>query len=189
MTFSKCLPIAIFIALQATFMMIIEPSLGFVSWISFQAWAMYFLAGCTPQMGFKTLIGYLGGIVASVAIMEGVSTFAAVGLTGSLSLYLAVFLVVILVICAELVPGIDFVPSWFVGAGVFFGLMSLDTFAAGASTMDKYMQCTGKLMWSCVVGLVFGAVTVTARTWYEKKFIAAEQDEEVDQITGEAKPV
>jgi uncharacterized membrane protein len=82
-----------------------------------------------------------------------------------------VFLVVVFVISAENVPWLDFVPAWFVGAGVFFGLMNMGTFAAEASIMDKYIQCTGTLMWSSAMGLIFGFVTVTVRTWYEKKFI------------------
>lgn len=183
MTFLQFLPIAVFIAVQATFMMIIEPIFGFVSWISFQAWAMYFLAGGTPKMGLKTLVGYFGGAVCSVAIMEGAGFFAGVGFGGSTNLYLAVFFVVILVICAERVPGMDFVPSWFVGAGVFFGLMNLDTFAAGASAFDKYLQSTGNLMWSCLFGLVFGAGTVYFRTWYESRLNTAEEPAAVEGAT------
>jgi hypothetical protein len=183
MSYLQFLPIAIFIGLQATFMMIIEPSAGFVSWISFQAWAMYFLAGCTPTMGLKTLVGYFFGMIASVAIMEGAGAFGAMGIGNSINLYLAVFLVVVLVISAEKVPGIDFVPAWFIGAGVFFGLMNLDTFAQGATTFDMYLQCTAKLMWSCAVGLVFGYVTVTCRAWYEKKYI--EGDTTVVNAVGE----
>lgn len=189
MTPLQLLPVAIFVALQATFMMIIEPHVGFVSWIAFQAWAMYFLAGCTPQMGIKTLVGYFFGMVASVAIMEGATAFAAAGLTNGVNLYLAVFLVVVFVISAENVPGIDFVPSWFIGAGVFFGLMNMGTFAAEASTIDKYIQCTGTLMWSAAIGLVFGFVTVEVRTWYEKKFIESADTATAAPIAEEVNPI
>jgi hypothetical protein len=171
MPYSKFFPITVFIAAQAMFMMIIESPLGFLSWIAFQAWAMYFLAGGTPKMGAKTLAGYLGGAVASVAIMELAKALGDWGVGGKWSLYLAVFVVVIFVISAEQVPGLDFVPSWFIGAGVFFGLMNLDTFAEGATAWDMYLQSGEKLMWAALVGLVFGAVTVIFRTWYEQRFV------------------
>lgn len=173
MSYLKFLPIALFIACQATFMMIIEPSLGFVSWIAFQSWAVYFLAGCNFQGGIKTLICYFGGAIASIVIMEGAAFFANSGLGSGINLYLAVFIVVVLVLSCERIPAIDFIPAWFIGAGVFFGLMNLDTFAAGATAYERYMQTTGNLMYGCAVGLVFGFVTVTFRSWYEPKVARA----------------
>ncbi|MCX6868935.1 MAG: DUF1097 family protein, partial [Verrucomicrobia bacterium] len=73
--------IPLFIAFQAFTMMVIAPFIpgadkvllgapGLITWIAFQAWAMYFLAGCTPKMGAKTFAGYAGGILASIAIFE-----------------------------------------------------------------------------------------------------------------------
>ena len=171
MPYSKLFPITVFIAAQAMFMMIIESPLGFLSWIAFQAWAMYFLAGGTLKMGAKTLAGYFGGAVASVAIMELAKALGDWGVGGKWNLYLAVFVVVIFVISAEKVPGFDFVPSWFIGAGVFFGLMNLDTFTAVHPRGTCTLQSGEKLMWAALVGLVFGAVTVVFRTWYEKRFV------------------
>ena len=179
MSFAKFFPISLFIAAQAAIMMIIEPRLKFVSWISFQAWAMYFLAGCNIKMGIKTFVGYFMGIVASVAIMEGAGFFGGMGIgsaTVPANLWLSVFAVVVLVICSEKVPGIDFIPAWFIGAGVFFGLMNLDNFPDTAKQIDKYIQSSGKLMWSAAMGLFFGYVTVTFRTWYEKKFMPKKEE-------------
>jgi len=177
----KYLPIPLFIALQAAVMMIIEPKLEvtsdikFVAWIAFQAWAMYFLAGCDIKGGAKTLIGYFCGIVASVAIIELAGVVSSVPV--------AVFIVVIFVISAEKVPGIDFVPAWFIGAGMFFGLVNIDAFAEGATMMDKYIQSTGRVMYSCLVGLIFGYVTVTVRGWYEAKIAAPADAPEADAET------
>ena len=79
MSFGKFIVIPIFISFQAFLLMIIAPwipgtseALGgnLLTWISFQAWAMYFLAGCTVKMGLKTLAGYACGILASIAIFE-----------------------------------------------------------------------------------------------------------------------
>ena len=45
-----------------------EGNVGF-SWISFQSWAVYFLAGCTVRGGIKAFIAYAIGIAASIVIM------------------------------------------------------------------------------------------------------------------------
>ncbi|WP_316861105.1 DUF1097 domain-containing protein [uncultured Cohaesibacter sp.] len=185
MTYSKFIPIPLFIATQATIMMIIEPMFGFVSWISFQAWAMYFLAGCTPKMGVKTLLGYFGGAIISIGIMEGAALLGSMGLVNGTNLYLAVFIIVIFVISAEYIPWFDFVASWFVGAGVFFGLMNLDSFPEGASVWAMYGQSLVKLMWSCIFGLVFGAGTVVFRTWYEQQVNTQAPDKDHPAVAAE----
>jgi len=175
------IPIAI--ALQAVTMMILTPyvplngtvasGFGLMTWISFQAWAMYFLAGCTPKMGLKVLLGYAGGIVASIAIFELGGLLAGLnGETHLWGLYLAVFPVVVVVIAMEKVPGLDFVPSYFIGAGVFFALFSYVQQPEGAE-LGKYAWY-GTLavaeMVACAIGLIYGAVTVIFRGWYEGKF-------------------
>ncbi len=183
MSFGRFIFIPIFIALQAFTMMAIAPyvplnghvagGLGLITWISFQAWAMYFLAGCTPKMGVKTLIGYGGGIVASVAIFELGGLFAGINDgQNAWGLYLAVFLVVIPLISMEKVPWFDFVPSYFLGAGVFFGLMEYLKQPEGAE-MGKYAwygTVAVAEMVACVMGLIYGAITVVFRGWYEGKF-------------------
>ena len=183
LSFGTYIFIPIFIALQAFTMMAIAPyvplnetvegGLGLIAWVSFQAWAMYFLAGCTPKMGVKTLLGYGGGIVASIAIFELGKLFAGLDAGGTAwGLYLAVFLVVIPVISMEKVPWFDFVPSYFLGAGVFFGLMTYLEQPAGVE-MGKYAwygTVAVAEMVACAVGLIYGAITVVFRGWYEGKF-------------------
>ena len=91
---------------------------------------------------------------------------------GQAALPVAVFGVVIPVISAERVPGFNFVPSWFVGAGVYFALI---TFSASKELpilnnlpkWDKYLQAGLYLMVSCAVGQVYGIVTVFIRKRYE----------------------
>ena len=171
MSFRKFLFIPVFIALLATSMMVLdifkEPTLRhYLTWISFQAWAMYFLAGCTLKGGAKVMLGYLGGAVASVAIMELAGLCAQCGL-GQAAVPVAVFIVVIPVISAERVPGFNFVPGWFVGAGVYFALMGLYKFPGDPGKWDKYLQAGLYLMVSCAVGMVYGIVTVFVRKRYE----------------------
>jgi len=170
-TFGKFFFIPVFIALLASSMMVLdiykEPTLRhYLPWVSFQAWAMYFLAGCTLKGGGKVMLAYLGGAAASVAIFELAGLCAGWGL-GQAAVPVAVFPVVVLVICAERVPGFSFVPGWFVGAGVYFALMGLYKFPGDPGKWDKYLQAGLYLMVSCAVGMVYGIVTVFIRTRYE----------------------
>jgi hypothetical protein len=168
MTLKKFIVIPFIIALLAGTIQIVDQLLhlqveplgnvGF-SWIAFQAWAMYFLAGCDLKGGLKTLIGYVIGIVASIAIMVLGSSFAGMGFY---ALPLAVFLVVIPVILLEKVKWLDFIPAIFIGAGAFFAFMSYvpdATFAIAAKTEIIY----------CLLGLGYGYITILLRTAYEKK--------------------
>jgi len=183
MPFSKYILIPIFIAFQAFTLMAIAPffpgtpaamGAGLVTWIAFQAWAMYFLAGCTPKMGVKTGVGYLGGIVASVAIFELAGAFSGLSSgTTPWGLYLAVFVVVVFVISAEKVPGIDFVPAYFLGAGVFFALMTYLKKPDDVAQLSWYGRVALPEMVACAVGLVYGWWTVTFKTWYVAKVTAA----------------
>ncbi|WED29659.1 DUF1097 domain-containing protein [Vibrio sp. DW001] len=134
----------------------VENNVGF-GWIAFIAWAMYFMAGCTIEGGKKAFFGYIAGIVASVAIME------LGGVLASLEFFafpVAVFIVVIFCICLERLPPFDFVPALFVGAGTFFGFMS---YVDGAT----YVSATITELIYCVIGLVYGLITIVLRGRYE----------------------
>ena len=76
MTAKKYFPIALFIGLQAAVLQAIDQAIcaGIVplfaggGWISFQAWAVYFMGGCTVKNGVRAMIGYVIGMVASIAL-------------------------------------------------------------------------------------------------------------------------
>lgn len=175
MSFKQFFPIPLFIAVLATTLVMLDlqpnpliPHLW--TWISFQAWAMYFLAGCTLKGGAKVFLGYLGGALASIAIMKlsGLIGEWIPPLRDTPALGIAVFLVVIAVISAERVPMLNFVPAWFIGAGVFFGVMTLAGKMTPAEKEDVTLASTTiYLMVSCAVGLVYGVVTVLIRGKYE----------------------
>ena len=57
---------------------------------------------------------------------------------------------------------INFVPAVFVGAGVFFGIMS---YIPGATFGNAFIS-EGIY---ALIGLVFGWLTITFRGWYEAK--------------------
>ena len=172
MNFKKFIPIPFIIALLAGTIQIadqvlnlhVEPvgNVGF-GWIAFQAWAMYFLAGCDLKGGLKTLLGYVSGIVASIAIMVLGGKFAGMGFY---AVPIAIVMVVIPVIWLEKVKWLDFIPAIFIGAGAFFAFMSYvpnATFATAATTELIY----------CVLGLFYGYITILIRGAYEKKVSAS----------------
>ena len=137
-------------------MMPVADNVGF-GWIAFISWAMYFMADCTVEGGKKVFCNYAAGIVASVAIMLLGGALSGLGF---FAFPIAVFVVVIPCICLERIPPFDFVPALFVGAGIFFGFMSYvpgATFATATLTELVY----------CVIGLVYGWMTVTLRGKYE----------------------
>ncbi len=129
-------------------------------WVTFQAWAMYFLAGCTLKGGLRTFLGYIMGITAAIIIIK---IAGLIGSTGFLAVPLAVFIVVIPMCSMERAPALfDFVPALFVSSAVFFAFMNYipnATMTSSAITILTY----------CAIGMIYGIVTVTLRTLYEKK--------------------
>ena len=162
MTFKQFIIIPIGIAILAFVLMLADMGFGsftkyFVVWVAFQAWAMYFMAGCKLESGVKVMAGYLGGALASVAIF---ALAGVLGFLGQMAIPVAVLIVVVPVISAERVPVFNFVPAWFVGAGVFFAL-------SGANPGMSYVDRGISSLLSCLVGVLFGIVTVIFRTRYE----------------------
>lgn len=167
MKFSKFIIIPIMISILAFSLQaldqVINTSFGVsgaagFGWISFQSWACYFVAGCNIQGGIKSFLGYVAGSIASIAIMSLGGAFASIGFFAT---PIAVFIIVIPVICLEKVKWFDFVPSAFVGAGAFFGFMS---YVPGAT----FTNATITILSYCLIGLIYGFITVTLRTKYEK---------------------
>ena len=141
-------------------------------WIAFQAWAVYFVAGCTPMNGVKAWIGYLTGIIASIAIIllmgvpgiKGIPFVAGMNIT----MAIAVFIVVIPAIMTENLK--NMVPALFIGSGAFFASMSHPALTAavpeGCMT-TKFLYASQAELVYCALGLVFGYITVFWRGKYE----------------------
>ena len=135
-----------------------KPNAGF-GWIAFQAWAVYFLAGCNLKGGLKALIGYIIGILASIAIMNLAGVFGALGF---FSVPLAVGLIAFCLIFFERTTWFSLIPAMFIGAGAYFAFMS---YIPGATFVNAAIT---ELVY-CIIGLIFGVTTVYLRTVYEKR--------------------
>lgn len=170
MNAKKYFPIALFIGIQAAVLQIIDQSIcaGIAplaaggGWIAFQSWAVYFMGGGTIKNGIRALIGYVLGMIASIAIIYSG------GQLGNLGFWAmpAVLLVLVpIILYLDIAPEmLNFVPAVFVGAGAFFGIMS---YIPGATFTNAFIS-EGIY---CVIGLIFGWMTVTFRGWYEAKYV------------------
>ena len=177
--FYKFAGFPVFVGVQATILLIIAPFIpftpaamgaGLLTWAAFQAWAMYFLGGATINMAFKTFAGYVGGIIASIILIELGGIFG--GLDGARvpwGTVLAVFFVAFLIISAERVPSINFLPSYFIGSGAYFAIISYVQRPDSAGAYEWYFQVAVPLLISVVIGLVFGWCTVFFRIWFDSR--------------------
>jgi hypothetical protein len=173
MTAKRFLAVALLISVLAALVQVIDtliqgsgccPSLlisgaGF-GWLTFQAWAAYFIAGGSVKGGLGALVAYIAGIVASIAIMLLGGWFAKIGVPGFWATPLSLLILVIPVMYLERAKVL--IPILFVGAGAFFAIM---TFQPASPTTYLNAACTELLY--CLVGLVFGWITVTLRVKWE----------------------
>ncbi|MEG0403680.1 MAG: DUF1097 domain-containing protein [Anaerorhabdus sp.] len=134
--------------------------IGF-GWIAFQAWAAYFIAGCTPKGGVKAFAAYVVGMVASIGIIAFGSA-----LSGSLGFWafpIAILILVVPTICTEKVELLNLTPIVFVGAGAFFAIMN---YVPNASFTTGFIVETVY----CLLGLALGYLTILIRGAYDAKY-------------------
>ena len=167
------------LALQAGILVLINGFLPMAThgmdmmWIAFQAWAVYFVAGCTPMNGLKAWIGYLTGIIASIAIIKimglpGIKGLSDVAKPVNLAMAIAVFIVVIPAIMSENLK--NMVPALFIGSGAFFASLDHAQLAkavpCGCPTTQFLYAAQAELIY-CALGLSFGFITVFWRGKYQ----------------------
>lgn len=173
MDFKKFIVIPIFIGfLAATFVALdqfISPFLPIAAnkgfgWVTFQAWAMYFMAGCTLKGGARTFLGYVMGITAAILIIKLAGLLSAAGFW---TVPLAVFVIVIPMCSMERAHSLlDFVPALFISSAVFFAFMNyIPNATMGTSALVILLYCA--------IGMVYGIVTVWLRGLYEKSVLKA----------------
>lgn len=174
------LVVSIGIAAQAAVMVLLNayvPKLCHgmdMMWIAFQAWAVYFLAGCNPKAGAKAWVGYLSGIIASILIIKlmgvpGISKISANVGGMNVLMAVAVFIIVIPAIMTENVK--NFVPGLFIGSGAFFATLGSKALEAAlpeaASQNTAFLYAAQAELVYALFGLVFGYITVFWRGKYE----------------------
>jgi hypothetical protein len=177
--FYKFIGFPAFVGLQAMILLAIAPFIpftpaamgkGLLTWVVFQSWAMYFMGGGTVKMAVKTFAGYVGGIIASVILVKLGGLFSGInGSTVAWGTVVAVFFVAFLIICAERVPAIDFLPSYFIGSGTYFAIITYVQRPDSVGEFAWYLQVAVPVLISAVAGFIFGWVTVYFRVWFDSK--------------------
>jgi len=169
MDFKKFIVIPVFIAFLAASFVVIDQLInsfmpisdqGGFGWVTFQAWAMYFLAGGTVKGGARTFLGYILGIMAAIIIIQ-----LFILMNSSLTFWalpVAVLIVVIPMCAAERAPELfSFVPALFISSAVFFAFGKI---YPQASMVAK----TITILSYCSIGMIYGFVTVSLRVMYEE---------------------
>ncbi len=177
--FHKFMGFPAFVGLQAALLLMIAPFVpftppamgkGLLTWVVFQAWAMYFLGGATVNMAFKTIAGFVGGIIASVVLVEIGTLFSGLnGVTVPWGTVLTVFFVAFLIISADRVPAINFLPSYFIGSGAYFAILSYVPRPEDVTASVWYVQTAVPMLIATIIGLVFGWCTVYFKVWFDAK--------------------
>lgn len=168
MNFIKFLPHAGIIALLAALMQFMDMSSDFgaegaqthyfYGWAGFAAWACYFLNGCTVKGGAKVIGCWVAGVIASIAIYELAGLLCGMA-EPKIAVSAAVGIVAFFVILFEKVPALDFIPAWFIGAACFFAMTN-------HVNAGDWSKSVAPILISCVIGQIFGYVTVALRTAY-----------------------
>jgi len=169
MDFKKFIVIPVFIAFLAAGFIVLDQVIspympiadnkGF-GWVTFQAWAMYFMAGCTVKGGARTFLGYVLGILSAILIIE---LAGILGSTGFWAVPLAVLVMVIPMCSMERAHSlIDFVPAIFVSSAVYFAFTQIYP----ATTTRTSIAIT--ILVYTAIAMVLGYVTIRLRSAYEK---------------------
>ena len=169
MDFKKFIVIPVYIAILAAGFIVLDQLIspympiadnkGF-GWVTFQAWAMYFMAGCTVKGGARTFLGYVLGVLSAILIIELAGVLSS---TGFWMVPLAVLVMVIPMCSMERAHSlIDFVPAIFVSSAVYFAFTQIYP----ATTTRTSMATT--ILVYCGIGMILGYVTIWIRAAYEK---------------------
>ncbi len=147
-----------------------------LSWIAFQSWACYFLAGCTPKGGLLVFCSYITGTLGSIAIlMLGAVEGAPFSGLGFMAVPLAVGVIAFCVMFFEHVPVLSLIPALFIASGAYFALMNFAAaplIAASGSewgTLPFFMEAFKLEMIYGVLGIVFGIITIAGKGVIDSK--------------------
>lgn len=138
-----------------------------LSWVAFQSWACYFLAGCTPKGGLLVFISYITGTLGSIAIiLLGKGAFSGIGF---MAVPLAVGVIAFCVMFFEHIPLLSLIPALFVASGAYFALMNFADAPLMAMGGNMFMQAFKVEMIYAVLGIVFGVITIAGKGVIDSK--------------------
>lgn len=126
-----------------------------LTYLSFVAWAAYFLFGANVQGAVKAFTSMLAGIIAAI-LMFALSI--AFGFAPWWAVPLAVFILVIPMMFCERIPIFSNVAAVFMGTGLYFSISA----AGGVAgfTIDQYLLVGATELFYVLIGFAAGWLTI-----------------------------
>ena len=127
-----------------------------LTFVSFIAWSCYFFSGATPGNAIISWLSFIVGIVCAIFIFLLTDVMAGMGLdVMHLALPIAVMIGIVPMCLAERLPFGNRVPSVYLGAATYFGMMGIPAVAANGFLM----VAVAELVYA-VIGLFAGFLTI-----------------------------
>lgn len=171
MSIGKFVPVALMFGIFAFLYVYIGAVLGFILWISFFTWAMFFAAGPNYQLRVKRLpkniIGALAGAVFAIVFIQFVPVLMGWGLSLPLTLGLLAGAAAFFILLLELTNWFEYAVAYFIGfAGYFayaFGGGNAPGLKWGAYDPNSIVGNFVSFAVLMLVGYALGYITATLK--------------------------
>jgi hypothetical protein len=127
-----------------------------LTYISFIAWATYFLFGASPKPAVHAFVSMIAGIVAAILMFVLSLAF---GFVPWWAVPLGVTILVIFMMLAERVKPISNVAAIFVGTGLYFSLNAAGAFG-GVYDLTNYVLVGVTELIYVAIGFIAGYITI-----------------------------
>jgi hypothetical protein len=148
-----------------------------LTYVSFCAWAAYFLFGAAPKPALHALSSMAFGIIAAIAMFVLSIAF---GFVPWWAVPLAVVILVILMMWLEKVPPASNIAAVFLGTGLYFSLSAAGVFQ-GNFSVPMYLTVGGVELLYVAIGFVAGWLSVLLGGWCTAKFAAPQAADKVKE--------
>lgn len=154
-----------------------------LTFVSFIAWSCYFFSGATPKNALVSWLSFIVGIICAVLIFVLTDVMAGMGLNVPyLALPLAVLIGIVPMCLAERLPFGNRVPSVYLGAATYFGMMGIPAVAANGF----FMVGVAELAYAAI-GLFAGFLTIKISALFVPTASEAKAAETIEEAAVPAK--
>jgi hypothetical protein len=137
-----------------------------LTYISFCAWAAYFLFGAAPKPALHAFSSIAFGIVAAILIFVVAIAF---GFVPWWAVPVAVAILVVFMMWLEKVPPASNVAAVFLGTGLYFSLSAAGVFQ-GKFTLQNYVTVGIVELIYVAIGFIAGWLTILLAGWCTARF-------------------
>lgn len=137
-----------------------------LTYVSFCAWAAYFLFGAAPKPALHAFASMAAGIVAAILMFVLSIAF---GFVPWWAVPVAVVILVIGMMWLEKVPPVSNIAAVFLGTGLYFSLSAAGVFE-GTFTLQTYLTVGLVELIYVAIGFIAGWLSVQLSIWCTAKF-------------------